>query len=163
TPSDDVRGISRRRAARSAPAPINRTCSPSPYFARASGGTEPRTFSDPVKIISPPIRTCRTRPAVLPPLLPTFIVLLLAPGGRRPPACDPLLRLGRPSTARGRPTRQGPPAGGSAPDPVRPVPAPLPVDLPFGVGIQCGVEPPRGAGPGKPDDREDRRENEGRQ
>src|SRR5262249_22678368 len=77
-PSDDVRGIRRRRAVRNAPAPINRTCSPKPYFAKASGGTNPRTFSDPVKIISPPIRMCRPRPAILPQFLLSFIMLLLS-------------------------------------------------------------------------------------
>src|SRR5262245_30405726 len=76
-PSDDVRGISSRRAERIAPAPINRACSPRPNFTRVSGGTDPRTLCDPVKISSPPIRRCRTRPAVLPQGLRAFIVLLL--------------------------------------------------------------------------------------
>src|SRR5262245_42333231 len=76
-PSEDVRGISRRRAERMAPAPINRAWSPRPNFTRTSGGTDPRTFSDPVTIISPPIRTCRTRPAIRLQLLRPFIVLLL--------------------------------------------------------------------------------------
>src|SRR5262245_29965864 len=77
-PSDDVRGISSRRAERVAPAPINRTCSPRPYLARASGGTHPRTFCDPVTISSPPTRRCKTRPAILPQLLRAVIVLLLS-------------------------------------------------------------------------------------
>jgi hypothetical protein len=78
TPSDDVRGIRRSRAARSAPDPIKRTCSARPYFARASGGTSPRTFSDPVKVMSPPIRMCRTNPAMLLQFLRSFVVLLLS-------------------------------------------------------------------------------------
>ena len=65
-PSEDVRGINSSRALRSAPVPINRTWSPRPYFTRASGGTNPRTFCDPVKIISPPTRICRTRPLIFP-------------------------------------------------------------------------------------------------
>src|SRR6516162_9364524 len=76
-PRTDVRGISRRTAVRTAPAPTNRTCSPRPYFARASGGTNPRIFCDPVKIISPPIRTCRVSPAILAQFLRSFIALLL--------------------------------------------------------------------------------------
>src|SRR5262245_44828574 len=75
-PSEDVRGIKRRRAVRIAPAPINRACSPRPYLTRASGGTDPRTFCDPVKISSPPIRKCRTRPAILPQFLCSVIVFL---------------------------------------------------------------------------------------
>jgi hypothetical protein len=49
-PSDDVRGSSRSEAARIDPAPINCACSPRPYFSRASGGTGPSIFCDPVKM-----------------------------------------------------------------------------------------------------------------
>src|SRR5262245_56276924 len=155
-PSDDVRGISRRRALSSAPAPINRACSPRPYFTRASGGTDPRTFCDPVKISSPPIRVCRTRPAILLQFLRPSIVLLLS--SERAAAGPGRRHLASSFTTRGliHPARR--PLGEIAPYPLRPIPAPLPVDLPFGVGIHGGMEPPRGTGTGKPADPEDRRQ-----
>src|SRR5262249_35710374 len=136
-PSDDVRGNSRRRAVRIAPAPISRACSPSPYLDRASGGTDPRTFCDPVRISIPPIRMCRTRPAILPRFFRSFI---------------DLLRWSERADA-------GP---GDAPCALWLLPAPLPLDFPFGVGIHDGVEPPRGSGAGNPDELEERRQNEGR-
>src|SRR5262245_49979683 len=159
-PSDDVRGISRRRALRSATTPIYRACSPRPYCTRASGGTDPRTFCDPVKIISPPIRMCRTRPAILPQFLRSFIVLLLST--ERAAAGPGRRHLASSFTTRGliHPARH--PHGRNAKYPPERIPAPRPARLPSVVGIHGSMDPPRGTGAGTPDYPENHRQPEGR-
>src|SRR5262245_8435362 len=72
------------------------------------GWDYPGDFFDPVKIISPPIKLCRARPAIWPLLLRSFIALRLSaervaagPGRRRQLSCETVLGLGRSFTARG--------------------------------------------------------------